>query len=214
MKKEIAKALLFVIIFASSFSCMDNENRRLHFDKQIVVDSLLSNHQTSPGQYKIRMQAFKAERILEVYLSTSNADWTKVRSYPFCNFSGDLGPKLKEGDRQIPEGIYKIKVFNPKSKFYLSMGLDYPNARDMKIADPEHPGSDIYIHGGCRTVGCIPITDEKIAELYLMSKTAEKDIEVIILPYKPSIENHNRFAEKYPQHQAFWGALFSDAKVI
>ena len=191
-----------------------NAERQRFFDKKAVVDSLLLKHQTAPGQYQIKMQAFKAERLLHVYLSTNNTDWLKVRTYPFCNFSGDLGPKLREGDRQIPEGIYKIKVFNPESKFYLSMGLDYPNARDMKIADPKNPGSDIYIHGGCRTVGCIPITDEKIAELYLLSKTAEKNIEVIILPYIPNEENHLNYAEEYPQHQAFWGALFSDAKVL
>ena len=211
VKKGMANALL-LIMFTSIFSCMDNENRRLHFDKQSVVDSLLETHRTSPGQYQIKMQAFKAERILEVYLQANNKDWTKVRTYPFCNFSGDLGPKLKEGDRQIPEGIYKIKVFNPKSKFYLSMGLDYPNERDMKIADPDHPGSDIYIHGGCRTVGCIPITDEKIAELYLLAKAARKEIEVLILPYIPTEKNHLKYAEEYPQHQAFWDTLFSDAK--
>ena len=193
---------------------MDKENRSLRFDKQSVVDSLLERHQTSPGQYQIKIQAFKAERILEVFLSTNNLDWTKVRAYPFCNFSGDLGPKYKEGDRQIPEGIYKIKVFNPKSKFYLSMGLDYPNARDLIIADPDQPGSDIYIHGGCRTVGCIPITDEKIEELYLLAKTARKDIEVLILPYIPNDENHLKYAEEFPQHQAFWNTLFADATIL
>ena len=193
---------------------MDTESRRHFFDKQVVVDSLLAVHHTKPGEYQIKIRAYKAERRLEVYLSTNNTDWTMVREYPFCNFSGDLGPKKREGDKQIPEGIYKIKVFNPKSKFYLSMGLDYPNARDMKIADPENPGSDIYIHGGCATVGCIPITDEKIAELYLLAKTACKDIEVLILPYIPNEENHLKYAEEYSQHQVFWGTLFSDAKVL
>ena len=191
-----------------------NSLKGRYYDKQIVVDSLIASYGTSKGAYYLKMQAFKAERILEVYLSTDQKEWHKVRSYPFCNFSGELGPKRREGDRQIPEGIYKIAVFNPKSKFYLSMGLDYPNARDMKIADKDAPGSDIYIHGGCRTIGCIPITDEKIAELYLLAKTAQKDIEVIILPYIPSEENHLRYAKEYPQHRAFWEALYAETTIL
>ncbi len=195
-------------------STEEEVSRSNYYNKQIAVDAILATYHAQANGYRLKMQAFKAEQILQVYLRTTDMDWKLVREYPFCSFSGTLGPKYKEGDRQIPEGIYHIKVFNPKSKFYLSMGLDYPNARDMKIAHPDHPGSDIYIHGGCRTVGCIPITDEKIAELYLLAKSAQPEIEVLILPYIPSKENHANYADEYPQYIDFWGTLFSDAKVL
>jgi len=192
-------------------ACMNSEERALRlnfYNKQIDVDAILSEY------YRIKMQAFKAEQILQVYISTTNLSWSLIREYPFCNFSGTLGPKIREGDRQIPEGIYKIKVFNPKSKFYLSMGLDYPNERDMKIADPKRPGSDIYIHGGCSTVGCIPITDEKIAELYLLAQSANPNIEVVILPFKSNKKNQLQYFIEYPEHEEFWKNLFREAKVI
>jgi len=189
-------------------------NRRNFYNKHFIVNSILAQHKTQAGRYEIKMQAFKAEQILQVYLSTSESSWTLVREYPFCSFSGTLGPKIREGDRQIPEGIYKVKVFNPKSKFYLSMGLDYPNERDMRIADPKQPGSDIYIHGGCSTVGCIPITDEKIAELYLLAKSARKDLGVVILPFVPNESNKLHYGKLYPQHSAFWEELFAEVKDI
>jgi murein L,D-transpeptidase YafK len=195
-------------------SSEEKKNRRNFYNKQTIVDALLADHNTRRGAYQIKMQAFKSEQILEVYLSTPDSTWTLIREYPFCNFSGTLGPKIREGDRQIPEGIYKIKVFNPKSKFYLSMGLDYPNERDMKIADTKQPGSDIYIHGGCRTVGCIPITDEKIAELYLLAQSAKPNIEVVILPFKPSEKNKLYYFAEYPEHQEFWKSLFTEVKIM
>jgi len=196
---------------------MNSEERALRlnfYNKQIDVDAILSEYNTNAGAYRIKMQAFKAEQILQVYISTSNLSWSLIREYPFCNYSGTLGPKIREGDKQIPEGIYKIKVFNPKSKFYLSMGLDYPNERDMKIADPKRPGSDIYIHGGCSTIGCIPITDEKIAELYLLAQSSKPNIEVVILPFKSNKKNQLQYFIEYPEHKEFWKNLFREAKVI
>ena len=80
--------------------------------------------------------------------------------------SGSPGPKRKEGDLQIPEGVYQPLVLNPQSRFYLSIGLNYPNALDQKY-NTDNPGSDIYIHGGSATIGCVPIGDPAIEELFL-----------------------------------------------
>ncbi len=189
----------------------DKLARENYYGKQVLVDSLLLEQNLTAAAFQMKLQAFKAEQILEVFLRAEMGEWKLVRSYPFCHFSGGLGPKLKEGDRQIPEGIYKVAVFNPKSKFYLSLGLDYPNARDMEIADADQPGSDIYIHGGCATVGCIPITDEKMAELYLLAKMAAPDIDVLILPFRSTNENRKMYMEQYPQWESFWTDLFEDA---
>ena len=194
---------------------MSNEEtslRRNFYNKQIEIVSLLDSLSIDRSRYELRLEAFKLEQILNVYLKDGNSDWILSRSYPFCKFSGRLGPKLREGDRQIPEGIYKVAVFNPNSKFYLSLGLDYPNDRDLRLADPKDPGSDIYIHGGCATVGCIPITDEKIAELFLLAKGASTEIEVLILPFQKTESNLKKYYQAYPQWKAFWEALFEDVE--
>ncbi len=193
---------------------MSSEEGKNFYGKQVIIDELLDSLDLPRSGYSLRMEAFKAEQLLHIYLKGDSSDWKRVRTYPFCKFSGQLGPKLKEGDRQIPEGIYKVAVFNPKSKFYLSLGLDYPNERDMLIADPNSPGSDIYIHGGCQTVGCIPITDEKMAELFLLAKSAAAHIEVVILPFDPSEQNKLKFFDDFPQWKSFWRELFSDVEKL
>lgn len=211
--KIYAPYLLFLLLCG----CMDStqhDTRKNFFGKQIIVDDLLAANDTHQGKFALKMQAFKAERILEIFIKPFAGEWRMVRAYPFCSFSGALGPKQEEGDRQIPEGIYKVAVFNSKSKFYLSMGLDYPNERDMKLANPQRPGSDIYIHGGCRTVGCIPITDEKIAELFLLAQAAQGDIIVTIVPYKVNDENRLKYNAQYPQWVSFWDDLFHEVDLL
>ena len=110
----------------------------------------------------------------------------KLKSYKFTNFSGDLGPKLKEGDKQIPEGIYQLDYLNPNSAYHLSMKVNYPNAFDQakgKIEGRDNLGSDIFIHGKNETIGCIPIGDEAIEELFVLSKNAlSHGIDVVISP--------------------------------
>jgi len=127
----------------------------------------------------------KYERRLEVW-TKRNGKNIHLTDYPFTAFSGILGPKFKEGDRQIPEGIYEISYLNPKSKFHLSMRINYPNAFDKKMAKREkrsHLGSNIMIHGKNRTVGCIPIGNDNIEELYFLSKKVGiKNIKIILAP--------------------------------
>jgi len=122
------------------------------------------------------LRAFKREQILEVWAKEARKDtYTLLKTYAFCASSGVLGPKLREGDLQIPEGLYTINHFNPESKFHLSLGLNYPNASDRFRADARKPGGEIYIHGNCVTVGCIPLTDDLIKELYVLAIEARHD---------------------------------------
>ncbi|CAA6798768.1 MAG: probable exported protein STY0357 [uncultured Sulfurovum sp.] len=127
----------------------------------------------------------KHEKILEVW-TKKNGKYIHITDYPFTAFSGILGPKFKEGDRQIPEGIYGIGYLNPNSKFHLSMNINYPNAFDKKMAKKENRtnlGSAIMIHGSDKTVGCIPIGNDKIEELYFLAeKVGIKNIKVILAP--------------------------------
>lgn len=134
---------------------------------------------------KLTLIGMKHERELEVWGELHNK-WVKIATYKFTAFSGILGPKIEEGDRQIPEGFYKITHLNPNSKFHLSLKLNYPNAFDRKVAKKEHHtglGGDIMIHGGNRTIGCIPIGDESIEELYqLVKKVGMQNTKVILAP--------------------------------
>lgn len=127
----------------------------------------------------------KEERLLEVYARKSG-HFVLLKSYPFTAFSGRLGPKLQEGDRQIPEGIYKIEYLNPNSSYYLSMKISYPNAFDLqksRFSDPKELGGDIFIHGKAVTIGCIPVGDLAMEELFLLvAKAMEREVKVIISP--------------------------------
>lgn len=114
--------------------------------------------------------AFKAERRLELWARDSRA-WIYVKRYRILAASGEAGPKLREGDRQVPEGIYRIVRLNPHSRFHLSMKLDYPNSFDLRYAASEgrrKPGNDIFIHGKARSAGCVAVGDPAIEELFVL----------------------------------------------
>jgi len=123
----------------------------------------------------VHFRVFKRERLLEVWSRKSDSNGlVRVLTYVFCDTSGVLGPKRRQGDLQIPEGIYRIDRFNPWSQFYLSLGIDYPNASDRLLGERGNPGGDIFIHGECVTIGCIPITTPKIKELYWAAEQARR----------------------------------------
>ena len=134
---------------------------------------------------EIILVAFKEERTLQVY--AKDYDGIKlIKEYPFTAYSGKLGPKLREGDRQIPEGIYKVEYLNPNSSYYLSIKVDYPNAFDKsktELTNQADMGGDIFIHGKSATIGCIPIGDEAIEEVFLLTQKAiNNNVKVIISP--------------------------------
>lgn len=129
----------------------------------------------------IYIRTFKAQNEMELWArDNSDAEYKLVKNYRICALSGILGPKRYEGDRQVPEGYYFIEDFNPKSDFYLSLLLNYPNYSDMVLGDKAKPGGDIYIHGGCVTVGCMPMTDPIIQELYTLCLNAKLNGETYI----------------------------------
>jgi murein L,D-transpeptidase YafK len=136
---------------------------------------------------RIFIRAFKKEKELELWAQSDN-QWHLFKVYDICDISGGLGPKRKEGDRQIPEGFYHISSFNPSSNFFLSLKLNYPNASDRVFADKAHPGSNIFIHGDCVTIGCIPLTDKWIKEVYwlavLAKNNGQEKIPVHVFPFR------------------------------
>lgn len=114
---------------------------------------------------EVSLVALKQERRLELWACDADPAWRKIAEYPILGASGTAGPKRREGDGQVPEGIYRIVALNPRSRFHLSMKLDYPNAFDRAQGST---GSDIFIHGGSASVGCIAVGDAAIEELYTL----------------------------------------------
>jgi murein L,D-transpeptidase YafK len=122
---------------------------------------------------EIFFRVFKREQLMEVW-ARGDADrgLVLVNTYAMCGTSGVLGGKRARGDAQIPEGFYTIDIFNPSSQFHLSLGVSYPNAVDRFRGVATNLGGDIFVHGGCATIGCVPITDAGIEEVYLMALMA------------------------------------------
>jgi murein L,D-transpeptidase YafK len=120
-------------------------------------------------QSPILVRLFKQEAELEVWKQDRSGRFALLKTYPICRWSGDLGPKVREGDRQAPEGFYSISPaqMNPQSAYYLSFNTGYPNAFDKALG---RTGSQLMVHGDCSSRGCYAMTDEQIAEIYSLGR--------------------------------------------
>lgn len=179
--------------------------------KTIDLKKLLLKQDLESFAIDVYVRAFKQEELLEVWIKERDTtSYRLLEVYDFCRNSGTLGPKRKQGDFQIPEGFYRISHYNPKSNFLLSLRVNYPNASDKILSDQEKPGGDIYIHGGCQTVGCIPITNEKIQELYTLAVWAKQEgqnIPIHIFPFKMTDQKLQENLIEFPSHETFWKNL-------
>jgi hypothetical protein len=128
----------------------------------------------------------KEEKMLEVYAAGTNGAFRFIRSFPIRAASGKLGPKLREGDRQVPEGLYRIESLNPNSAYHLALRVNYPNEDDRARAAAEkrtHLGGDIMIHGGAASIGCLAMGDEAAEDLFVLAAlTGISKMEVILSP--------------------------------
>jgi len=166
---------------------------------------------------RIYLRSFKAQNELELWACKDDTShYQLVKTYRVCALSGILGPKRYEGDRQVPEGLYFIDDFNPKSDFYLSLLLNYPNYSDVVLGDKQKPGGDVYIHGGCVTIGCLPMTDPVIQEIYVLCLNAklagQNYIPVHIFPTRFDRKGLNFLGRAYAADtakQRFWVNLKS-----
>lgn len=185
----------FIVILLLMFQPVSfKETQRRHSrvriayeEKEATITQYFTHKNLNKKGFYLFLRAFKKEKLVEVWIKEKDQDaYSLLHAYQFCNTSGSLGPKRKEGDLQIPEGVYHINHFNPQSNFHLSLGLNYPNASDKILSDKQRPGGSIYIHGNCVTIGCIPITDDKIKELYILAVEAmnngQEKIPVHIFP--------------------------------
>jgi len=158
-------------------------------EKEEGIRGLFTLFQADLDSPKLFLRAFKKEGELELWAYSSKAGrYVLLKKYAICEKSGILGPKRREGDMQVPEGFYYIDRFNPESRYFLSLGINYPNASDSILSDKEAPGGDIFIHGDCVTIGCLPMNDEQIKEIYVAAVIAagrgQQNIPVHIFPAK------------------------------
>jgi len=124
---------------------------------------------------QIYIRSFKYDSQMEVWVRNNTSENFKLfKTYRVCALAGALGPKRMAGDYQVPEGFYYITEFNPNI-YHLALKLNYPNPSDKVLSDSLRPGGGIYIHGSCVTVGCIPINDSQIEELYLLAVAAKNN---------------------------------------
>ena len=134
---------------------------------------------------EIAILTFKQERRVAIW-ARSGTRWRFLRNYPILAASGHAGPKLREGDRQVPEGVYRIGHLNPASSYHLSMKVNYPNAFDLRMARRDgrtRLGGDIFIHGKDVSIGCVALGDRAIEELFtLVAETGYSNVRVIIAP--------------------------------
>lgn len=150
---------------------------------------------------ELALVALKAERMVELWGRADKGAWRLVKRYPVCAASGGAGPKLAQGDLQVPEGVYRLSSLNPNSAFHLSMKVDYPNADDRERARADgrtQLGGDIFVHGNCVSIGCLALGDEAIEELFvLVAERWPKQPQIVIAP--------RDFRARAPEAQDFEG---------
>ena len=134
---------------------------------------------------RIYLLAFKQEKRLEVWGANADGPYRRLAIYPVLAASGTLGPKQREGDRQVPEGLYRLPALNPNSAYHLSIRVDYPNADDVRHSSvPENRmGGDIYVHGSNVSIGCIALGDPAIEEVFCLAAQARSgERRILIAP--------------------------------
>jgi murein L,D-transpeptidase YafK len=173
--------------------------------ERIVAD--LENRNMAKGS-PILIRIFKEESELEVWKIDNTERFALLRTYPICRWSGDLGPKFQQGDRQAPEGFYTITpgLMNPNSSNYLAINTGFPNAYDRAN---ERTGQFLMIHGDCSSAGCYAMTDEQIAEIYALAREAffggQRSFQVQAYPFRMTPLNLAR--HRNSPHIGFWRML-------
>ncbi len=156
----------------------------------------------------ILIRAFKKEAELEIWKRAADGRYVYIKAFPMCRWSGQLGPKVQEGDRQVPEGFYTITPgsMNPNSAYYLSFNVGYPNAYDRAWG---HTGGSIMVHGICSSAGCFSMTDKQIEEIYAIAREAfaggQRAIQMESFPFRMTAENMAKY--RLDPNIAFWREL-------
>jgi murein L,D-transpeptidase YafK len=178
--------------------------------KRSLLKALFARQGLAYPPKGVFLRVFKQDRELELWGQAADGRYALVKTYAICASSGELGPKRQEGDSQVPEGFYQIWMFNPASAYHLSLGVSYPNASDRIRGVRSHLGGAIMVHGNCVTIGCVPLTDAMIEEVYVAAMDArangQASIEAHFFPTRLDEAGLKRLAEKR-ELLPFWREL-------
>jgi len=224
MKKKIINTCLLVILVSLfSFttrvddgfktSQLNNKRVRTAYDKKWVsLQAQLEAKKINKDNFDLYFRIFKLEKEFELWVKNKgDQKYTLLKTIPICASSGELGPKRKQGDYQVPEGFYEIATFNPNSSYHLAMKINYPNASDKIKKTATDPGGDIMIHGNCVTIGCIPLENEPVEEVYVLAteaKNKKNTTQMAIYPCRFTEKNNQMLSKNYDaEKNKFWETL-------
>lgn len=196
-------------------------------EKDAVVREYFKNAGVAYPPKEVFFRAFKEEPgtdsgLVELWAKDDKANkFAIIKKYKVCAASGQLGPKRKQGDYQVPEGFYTLDLFNPWSSYFLSIRISYPNASDRILGAKGNLGGDIYIHGNCASIGCLSMTDNFIKEIYIIAEDAKKaggaPIHFHIFPRRMTEENIRELAALAGPDKklaAFWTGLAEGYRIF
>ena len=211
-----ALAALAAIFLTMTLTAKTNDEDRVAAARKRCEASLRARFEKVGVKYpaaEVFFRAMKRDAIVELWANSAAGEPLKlVATYAVTRNSGGPGPKRVQGDAQVPEGFYEVDRFNPKSLFHLSLGLNYPNASDRILSDRERPGGDIFIHGKCVSIGCLPLGDEAIEEAYLAALDSRtRPVRVHIFPARMDAPDwpawRDEQAKEKPKLKIFWAQL-------
>ena len=214
--KVLAAVSLLAIVAGCTNDTLDSVDSNINVKKvSNKVEYQLSGNVISrmaslniDRQAPLMIRIFKEEGTLEVWKADRSDRFQLVKSYKICAWSGKLGPKMKEGDRQAPEGFYPLfpHQLNPNSKYYLAINTGYPNQYDRANG---HSGSHLMIHGACSSAGCYSMTDEQMLEIFAFARDSfrggQKSVQLQAFPFRMTAENMARHRDN--PHIEFWKML-------
>jgi len=185
-------AVVLIILMAAALSACSSGRPKVKTGSVSIATVSLMSRLDMPRSAPILIRIFKEEAVLEVWKQERDGRYGLLRSYPICKFSGALGPKEREGDRQAPEGFYEIDrgSLNPFSRNHLAFNIGFPNAYDRSLG---RSGSNLMVHGGCKSVGCYAMTHQRMEEIYGLVREAllsgQGSIPIQAFPFRMTEEN-------------------------
>lgn len=200
-----AGLLLIAATLAACSQFMGDNRHNVPLPKALV--DRMAEIGSSPSE-PMMIRVYKQSSELEVWKRTRSGDYALLKTYPICKWSGELGPKVREGDYQSPEGFYDVTpgMLNPKSSYYLAFNVGFPNKFDQALA---RTGSYLMVHGDCKSVGCFAMTDAGIKEIYALARETFKggnaSFQIQLLPFRMTEANLAMNASS--PHAAFWRDL-------
>lgn len=192
LKQAAAGAALAVLAALSLAACQDSGLSQRALAPIPPETVALMQKIGTDKEAPMLIRAYKKEAELEIWKMGGDGKYVYLKTFPMCRWSGQLGPKTREGDRQVPEGFYAITPaqMNPNSAYYLSFNVGYPNQLDRALG---YTGGTIMVHGDCSSAGCFSMTDAQIAEIYAIARSAfsggQRAIQMQSYPFRMTAEN-------------------------